>query len=276
MLSFISKYLYLSTILAYFPIKCLAVNSKISSALSKSFSESTGWSRQWYLISRMQASFLSRNGVCMSGFIAPFWSRFNWVSILQNMLRIRADILKTTKNPMQKEILMKAKTVKRTYKCAFFARDWNCCCCCWCCNCCCCCCWTPGWGRACGALNLWFITWFGWFWWFAGTWFWWCWAGCPAIGWFDMGCVWMEWLWSPVWLWCWLVWLVCWWVWWEWVRGWGCGWWCTVCVAECSLDGTETDILGTVCACVVTGWNKVRLSVRKLCVVESFTFSSHR
>lgn len=48
-----------------------------------------------------------------------------------------------------------------------------------------------------------------------------------------------------------------WWCGWEWACCTGDGWWWIVCVAVVSLVGTETDILGTLCAWLVMGCKKI-------------------
>jgi len=50
---------------------CLAVDSKISSASSKSLSDNTASFKQWYRDNRLTASLAELNGVTTSGLVAP-------------------------------------------------------------------------------------------------------------------------------------------------------------------------------------------------------------
>lgn len=68
---------------AFLSSKCLAVDSNISSANSKSLSDSTASFKQWYRDNRLTASLAELNGVTTSGLVAPDWSA-----------AIRSEILK--------------------------------------------------------------------------------------------------------------------------------------------------------------------------------------
>lgn len=59
---------------AFLSNKCVAVDSNISSANSKSLSDSTASFKQWYRDNRLTASLTELNGVTTSGLVAPNWS----------------------------------------------------------------------------------------------------------------------------------------------------------------------------------------------------------